>query len=122
MALGKELGNYALKQTGVSYGEDGASVTVDFDGTATDFGTVLGTLILRAEPEATQGTCSWRGQSFLDSGERSVAMGEGTWEDCGTNQWRVRLLVNSSDGRTFATDGTLDLASRSLNGKILDWS
>lgn len=122
MALGKELGVYKLKQTGVSYREDGASVTVDFDGTATDFGTVLGTLILRAEPGATQGPCSWRGQSFQENGERSVATGEGTWEDSGTNQWRVRLLVNTSDGRTFGTDGVLDLASRSLNGKLLDWS
>ena len=122
MALGKELGSYTLKQTGVRYSEDGSSVTIDCDGTATDFGTVLGTLILRAEPGATRGTGSWRGQSFLDSGERSVAVGEGTWEDSGTNQWRIRLLINTSDGRTFASDGTLDLASRSLNGKILDWS
>lgn len=122
MALGKELGSYTFKQTSVRYSEDGVGVAVDCDGTATDFGTVLGSLILRAEPGATRGTCSWRGQSFLDNGERSVALGEGTWEDSGTNQWRIRLIVNTSDGRTIGTDGTLDLASRSLNGKILDWS
>ncbi len=122
MALGKELGNYALKQTSISYAEDGSSITIDYDGTATDFGTVLGSLILRGEAEDTQGTCSWRGQSFLDSGERSVATGEGTWEDCAKNQWRIRLLVCSSNGQTFGTDGVLDLATRSLNGKLLDWS
>lgn len=122
MALGKELGTYELKQTGVRYAEDGGSVSIDCDGTATGFGTVLGSLILRAEPDATQGPCSWRGQSLLENGERSVAMGEGTWEDCGTNQWRIRLLINSSNGQTFATDGVLDLATRSLNGKLLDWS
>ena len=122
MALGKELGSYEFKSTGTRYSEDGSGAASDFDGTATGFGTVLGTLIVRGEPGATGGTASWRGQSFLDNGERSVAMGEGTWEDCGTNQWRVRLIVNTSDGQTFATDGVLDLASRSLNGKLLDWS
>ncbi len=122
MALGKELGTYKLKQTTVSYGEDGGTVSLDFDGTATDFGTVLGSLIIRGAPGATQGPCSWRGQSFQDNGERSVAMGEGTWEDSGKNKWRIRLLVNTSDGQTFGTDGMLDLATRSLNGKMLDWS
>ena len=122
MALGKDLGTYELKWTGTRYSEEGSTVTVDCDGTATDFGTVLGSLILRAEPGSTQGTASWRGGSFPDNGERSAAIGEGTWEDSGTNQWRIRLLVNSSDGRTFGTDGTLDLASRTLNGKLLDWS
>jgi hypothetical protein len=122
MALGKELGTYSFKWTGTRYSEDGATVKVDCDGTATDFGTVLGTIILRAEPEATGGPCSWRGQSFLDSGERVVITGEGTWEDSGTNQWRVRFLINTSNGQTFASDGTLDLAARTLNGKMLDWS
>jgi hypothetical protein len=122
MALGKELGSYTLKQTGVHYSEDGSSVTVDCDGTATDFGTVLGTLIIRTDPGATRGACSWRGQSFLENGERSEATGEGTWQDSGKNQWRVRLLVSTSDGQTFGTDGILDLATRSLNGKMLDWS
>ena len=122
MALGKELGSYSLKQTSVSYSEDGGRVRIDCDGTATNFGTVLGSLIIWAEPGATQGACSWRGGSFLDNGERSAATGEGTWEDSGKNQWRIRLLVSTSDGQTFATDGTLDLATRSLNGKLLDWS
>jgi len=122
MAFGKELGVYDLKQTGVSHSEDGATVSVDFDGTATNFGTVLGSLILRGTPGATQGPCSWRGQSFQESGERSVATGEGTWEDSGKNRWRVRLLISTSDGQTFGTDGMLDLASRSLKGKQLDWS
>ncbi len=122
MALGKELGSYELKQSRLGYSEDGSTITADYDGTATGFGTVLGSLILQVTPGSTQGTCSWRGQSFQDNGDRSVAKGEGTWEDCGTNQWRIRLLVNSSDGQTFGTDGVLDLASRSLKGKLLDWS
>ncbi len=122
MAIGKELGEYQLKSTGTRYNEDGGGAAVDLDGTATGFGTVLGTLIVRAEPGATGGSASWRGQSFLDNGERSAATGEGTWEDCGTNQWRVRLIVSTTNGQTFATDGVLDLGSRSMNGKLLDWS
>ena len=122
MALGKETGDFSLKLTSSSYAEDGSSVQLDYDGTATGFGTVLGSLHGRGEPGAKKGTCSWRGQGFLDNGDQVAAMGEGTWEEVGKHQWRIRSIIQTSDGQTFATDGTVDLASRSYNGKLLEWS
>ena len=47
---------------------------------------------------------------------------EGTWEECGKHQWRIRAVNKTSDGQTFAADGVLDLAGRSYKGKLLEWS
>ncbi|MGR8949490.1 MAG: hypothetical protein ACU84Q_15705 [Gammaproteobacteria bacterium] len=122
MALGEKKGDYSLKITSISHSEDGSSVVADCDGTATGFGTVLGTLIAKGEAGEKAGMCSWRSQAFLDNGDQLGGMGEGTWEECGKHKWRIRLIVMTTDGQVFASDGELDLASRSLNGDVLDWS
>ena len=122
MAIGKELGDFTLKSTATSYAEEGGIVRLDCEGTATGFGTVLGTLHFRGEPGAKTGALSWRGQGFLENGETIVGTGEGTWEELGKHQWRTRLLVSTSDGGCHASDGRLDLATRTLTGKMLDWS
>lgn len=83
---------------------------------------MLGTVILRGEPGAKTGSCSWPGQGFLENGELVFGAGQGTWEALGKHQWRTRMIVATSDGRTHASDGKIDLASRSLAGKMFDWS
>ena len=50
------------------------------------------------------------------------AIGEGAYEVLGNHRWRTRLVITVSDGQIFASDGALDLASRSLTGKNLEWS
>lgn len=120
MALGKEIGEFSLKVTSVSYDADG-SARLNCDGTATSFGTVLGTLVLRGQPGAKVGTASWRGDAFLENGEQRQATGEGSFTELGRHQWRTRMVICISDGQTFASDGKLDLASRSLSGKNLEW-
>ena len=122
MALGQEIGTFKTKITSWSQAEDGGSVAITVDGTATDFGTVLATLTGQIAPGAKAGAGSWRSQAFLDNGEVAQGRGEGTWVESGKHQWRVRLIVTVSDGRFVAADGTLDLAGRTFNGKILDWS
>ena len=121
MALGKELGEFSFKITSVGYAKDG-SANINLDGTATNYGTVLGTLTLTGEAGAKGGTASWRGDGFLDNGDLVQATGEGTFEEIGHHQWRTRLIVSVSDGETFASDGRLDLASRTFSGKNLEWS
>ena len=122
MALGKEIGSFSLKITSVSYADDGAA-TVDCDGTADGFGTVLGSLTFVAgEPGAKRGALRWRGGAFLDGGEALQAVGEGAYEEIGKHKWRTRLIVSVSDGQIFGSDGELDLAGRSLKGKNLEWS
>ena len=121
MALGKEIGDFSFNLTSTSYAEDGDGVQLNYEGTATGFGTVLGSLYGRGEPGAKQGTCSWRAQAFLDSGDQVVGSGEGTWEEIGKHRWRVRILNQTSDGQIFAADGAVDLASRSFAGKLIEW-
>lgn len=122
MALGKEIGDFSLNSTSTRYAEDGGAVEIALDGTATGYGTVLGTLHLRSEPGAKSGTCSWRGQGFLDNGETVVGIGEGTWQEIGKHRWRTRMVIATSDGGTHASDGQLNLEGRSLTGKMLEWS
>jgi len=121
MAFGKEIGDFSFKITSVSYDGD-AGARLNVDGTATSYGTVLGTVALSGEPGASGGSASWSGQGFLDGGEVVSAMGEGTWEELGQHKWRTRMIIQVSDGQTFASDGQLDLASRSFKGKNLEWS
>ncbi len=120
MALGKETGDFSFKITSVNFTEDGA--IVDCDGTADNFGTVLGTMTFTSEPGAQNGALSWRGQSYLENGDELGAVGEGAVEALGNHKWRTRLVITISDGQVFASDGQLDLASRSLTGKNLEWS
>ncbi len=121
MALGKVTGNFSLKITSISYSDD--SGTVNCDGTADNFGTVLGTLTFSAsEPGAQNGGLSWRGEAYLENGEVLRAVGEGNFEALGNHKWRTRLVITVSDGQIFASDGVLDLEKRSLTGKNVEWS
>jgi hypothetical protein len=122
MAIGKEIGKYTFKAVTTSYALDGGSVQINLDGTATGYGTVLGTLTFRGEPGAKSGALSWRGQAFLDTGDAVTGAGEGTWEESGKHKWRTRLIVSTSDGKSHASEGQLDLKTRTLSGKMLDWS
>ena len=121
MALGKEIGNFSLKITSVTVLDDGS--TANCDGTADNFGTVLGTLTFSGgDPSVQSGPLSWRGESYLENGEVLRAVGEGTYEGLGNHKWRTRLIITTSDGQTFASDGELSLETRTLTGKTLEWS
>ena len=72
MGIGKEIGEFSIKSTTVNYPEDGGGVSLNCEGTATNYGAVLGTLTFRGEPGAKSGSLSWRGQGFLENGETVV--------------------------------------------------
>jgi hypothetical protein len=122
LAFGKAIGEFFLKSTSTHYAEEGESVQIRYYGTATGYATVLGTMTLRGEPGAKSGPCTWRGQGFLDNREVVFGAGQGTWEVLSKHHWRTRMIVSTSDGGTHATDGKLDLKTRSLSGKMFDWS
>ena len=122
MALGKEIGSFSLKVTSTAFSDDGTA-WVNCDGTADNFGTVLGTLkFAGGDPNAQTGALSWRGNSFRENGEAVTAVGEGSYETLGNHRWRTRLVISTSDGQTFASDGVLVLADRAITGKTLEWT
>ena len=116
--MSKEIGDFSLKATSFTVGDD--SMSANFEGTATGFGDVVGTLTARGEPGAEFGTCSWRSASFLENGDSSQAAGEGTWQKIGKHRFQIRFTHAISDGRTVLSDGVVDVASRSFNGKLFD--
>ena len=116
--MSKEIGDFSLKATSFTVSDEG--MCANFEGTATGFGDVVGTLIARGEQGAEFGTCSWRSASFLENGDETQAAGEGTWQKIGKHRWQLRLTHAISDGRTVLSDGVVDMASRSFNGKLLD--
>jgi len=122
MASGKSVGEYSLKSTSatLSPGPGGSTLAaVNFEGSATGFGAVLGTATFVGDKN---GTYSWYAQAFLDNGDTITGNGPGTFESSGRHKWRTRGIMQLSDGRALGAEGEIDLAARSWTGKIFDRS
>ena len=120
MAKGKEIGGFSLKFTSFTLtpGPAGSMVIQgNCEGPVTGFGTVLGTA---AFVGGKSGTFSYCAGAYLDNGEQLSGTGSGTYESSGKHHWRTQLLTQISDGRTVASEGELDLATRSWTGKIFE--
>jgi hypothetical protein len=120
MASGKQLGEFSFKLTSLTFTPGPASsvlVQVNCEGPATGYGTVAGTLTAVA---GKSGTFSWCAAAYLDNGDQLSGTGSGTFESSGKHRWRTRGFVDVSDGQTVATEGEMDLATRSWNGKIFE--
>ena len=121
MAVGKQIGEFTTKITSVTYGAQSAQLNTD--GTATGFGRIQGTVTVDvSEPGATRGTCSAIISAYLDDGSILGGNMQGTWENSGKHQWRVRGVNSTTDGRTLAVEGEIDLATDSFNGTLYEWS
>ena len=120
---GKQLGEYSLKAVTATYspGPAGSVLSqVNWEGTATGFGAVFGTATYVGGPKG--GTFSYCAEAFLDNGDAVTGIGQGTFESTGKHRWRTDGFIQISDGRRIATEGEMDLASRSWKGKISEMS
>jgi hypothetical protein len=120
---GKQLGEYSLKAITATYspGPAGSVLSqVNWEGTATGFGAVFGTATYVGGPKG--GTFSYCAEAFLDNGDAVTGIGQGTFESSGKHRWRTNGFIQISDGRRIATEGEMDLASRSWKGKISEMS
>jgi hypothetical protein len=120
------IGEFSLKHTGTTYAKTGDEISsyVSWEGSATDFGTVFGTLRFptsMAEGGATSGSCSWVGQSFLEDGTTLLVVGEGDFEQVnGQNQWLVNMHMDNSNGDQMHSKGKIDLQSRTFQGELFE--
>jgi hypothetical protein len=120
MASGKQAGEYSFKATSFTLTPGPAGSTLiqaNWEGTATGYGTVLGTLTVVG---GKSGTLSWCSEGYLDNGDELYGPGSGTYESIGKHRWRTQLIVQISDGRTVSAEGEVDLANRSWNGKLFE--
>ena len=126
MAKGKKkAAEFSLKSTSVTYNEipGGGETEINLEGTATGFGTVLGTMSLWADgPGADSGRSSWVGSGYLENGEVVQGTGDGFFEKIGKHKWRVRSVVRVSSGALLLSDGVISLDGRSYKGMLTEWS
>lgn len=70
---------------------------------------------------AALGTITATTADFAD-GSVVTGMGSGVFGLSGTHNWQLNGTATLSNGARVATEGVLDLASRSYNGKMLEIS
>jgi hypothetical protein len=124
MALGKQAGEFSLKATSFTLTPGPAGsviVQANFEGTATSFGVVIGTMTA-ASAGQKNGTWSWCAAAYLDNGDSVTGNGQGTFSSGGTNRWRTQGFIQISDGRNIGLEGELDLATRLWSGKLSERS
>ena len=126
--MADSLGEFAFNQTAIAYvkNDDGVVVAyVNYEGIATGFGTVQGTLAFPLpEGGATSGAVSWTGQAFPPDRPWNTASGDGTWEQVeGKYAWKISLpAIELSDGNRIRSEGEVDLEARSFSGQIFEAS
>jgi hypothetical protein len=126
--MADSIGTFELNHTGNAYAKNDDGVVIayaNYDGTASEFGSVLGTLAFELpESGATSGTCAWTGQSFPPDSPWTTSSGEGTWEQIeGKHAWKVTIpALEGSDGRVISSEGVVDLEARTFNGQMFDAS
>ena len=121
MASRKAIGEYSLKSvtTTQTVGPAGSVlIQVNWEGTATGFGTLFGTATYVGGPRS--GTFSWVSVAYLDNGDGLSGVGQGTYESSGKHRWNTKAITEISDGRRIAAEGELDLASRSWKGSLFE--
>jgi len=117
------LGEFSLKAITATYSPGparGVLSQVNWEGTATGFGTVFGTATFGGGPKG--GSYSLCTEAFMDNRDIMTGIGQGTFEAVGKHRWRTEGFMQLSDGRRIAGDGEIDLAARSWKGKISEIS
>ena len=126
MATAKKGTDFSFKSTSVTFEElgGGAGVNhINFEGRASGFGTVLGTMSLYSDAMgAQQGRSHWVGTAFLDNGDEVYGSSDGYWERTGKHKWRVRAVLRTSTGATYTSDGIVRLDGRTYKGALTEWA
>ena len=128
MAVGKQIGEFSLKGTSFPIAPGpGKALTLqgNFEGPITGEageGYGVGTLTLVTEPGAKGGTWTWSGLTYLSSGGGIGINSQGTWQESGVNKWRFHGTGEDSTGRLIDVEAEADLATRTLAGKLYEWS
>ena len=124
MASGKQIGEFSLKTTSLTFtpGPGGSTlVQANWEGTATDLGALAGTATF-VSAGMKSATYSWCGVAYLDNGDSITSNTQGTIESIGRHKWRTQAIGQLSDGRAMSVEGEIDFAARSWTGKLIEKS
>ena len=121
MSTEQVIAEYALKGTTMTFTPGPAGsvvVSINFEGSATGFGPVFGTMNASSAGQKS-GTYDWCGVTFPATGDGIIGLGKGSFSSIGVNKWATKGPMTISDGRAVILEGVVDLAERTWNGKIL---
>ena len=124
--MANSVGEFDLNHIGNAYAKIDDNVVVayaSYEGTATGFGTVMGTLAFPLPDQgATSGTVTWTGQAFPPDREPSTSFGEGSWEQVeGSHAWNISVpALEISDGTKLRSEGVVDLEAKSFKGQMFE--
>ena len=126
MALSDPIGEFEFSSRGLSVSDPtssgGGSITVDYEGTATGYGTVASSMRFTVqEAGAKSGTISANNIAWLESGDSLSGISKGVFSSSGTNTWRVRAMVVVSDGTVLLSEGEISLAEQTYKGNLYAW-
>ena len=130
MALGKQIGEFSLKETSTTLTpSSGGAVNLQgnfrgqVSGNAGE-GVVLGTLTIEFAPDMKSGTWSYCGMTASSRGGGNTVKSQGTCEEVSPLTFRYRGTGQFSDGRTCGVefDGIANTAEWTLSGKLYEWS
>ena len=125
--MAEPIGEFHMKNTGFSFDlleDDRIQQTADYEGTATGYGAVFGTLVFRqslSETSATSGALSFVGKAILDDNSIAGGIGHGTWEQIGQEaRFKIVMTVKVSDGSQHRSEGIVDHPARTFDGNIYE--
>ncbi len=126
MPTGKEVGAFTTTSTSMTKGVDAAgnhTFVMNVEGSVTGgwSGTILGTLIATTADFQT-GSYTADFAAYLEDGSVVTGSGGGTLGSTGGHQWQLNGTALLSDGSRVATEGILELANRTYNGKMFEIS
>jgi len=113
------MGQFKLQRSSLTYDNVGGtiSVRIDLDGQADGFGRTLGTL--GANPaNADEGSWSWTGVSFPDTGDSQTGVGTGTFRKTSASVWALEGHIDISGGSRADLSGSFNLLDGTFSGSL----
>ena len=124
MPIGKEIAAFTSTMTSTTKTTDTAgnhTYVINVEGTATGglAGAVLGTLTLTtANLQSGSFVADFTG--YLADGSVLAGLGGGVFFSKGVHSWQLNGTGAFSNGARFTSEGVIELAGRSYNGKVFE--
>ena len=124
MPIGKEIAAFTSTMTSMTKTTDAAGIhtyLINVEGTATGglAGAVLGT-ITATTANLQSGSFVADFTGYLADGSVLAGLGSGAFGLKGIHNWQLNGTGTFSNGARFASEGVMELASRSYNGKVFE--